>query len=125
MQVTDNNAKNALRALSQYEFLGLRRRALYGDDSASFLMGMAYEIGYGVRQDCKTAAQWVSHAASEGNAVAQYNLGLRYRDGDGVPMSTEAAMKRLQKAAAHQISGAQLALTALTARQDHQLTSRP
>ena len=125
MQVTDNNAKNALRALSQYEFLGLRRRALYGDDSASFLMGMAYEIGYGVRQDCKTAAQWVSHAAAEGNAVAQYNLGLRYRDGDGVPMSTEAAMKWLQKAAAHQISGAQLALTALTARQDHQLTSRP
>ena len=117
MQVTDNNAKNALRALSQYEFLGLRRRALYGDDSAAFLMGMAYEIGHGVGQDCKAAALWVSHAAAEGNAVAQYNLGLRYRDGDGVPMNTEAAVKWLQKAAAHQIPGAQLALTALTARQ--------
>jgi TPR repeat protein len=56
MQVTDNNAENVLRALSQYELVGLRRRALYGDDSAAFLMGMAYEIGHGVRQDCKTAA---------------------------------------------------------------------
>lgn len=116
MQVTDNNAKNVLWALSHYELVGLRRRALYGDDSAAFLMGMAYEVGHGVRQDCKTAAHWVSSAAAEGNAVAQYNLGLRYRDGDGVPMNTEAAMKWLQKAAGHQIPGAQTALIAITLR---------
>lgn len=116
-QVTDNNARNVLRALSQYELVALRRRALYGDDSAAFLMGMAYEIGHGVRQDCKTAAQWVSNAAAEGNAVAQYNLGLRYRDGDGVPMNTQTAMKWLQKAAGHQIPGAQVALIAVTSRQ--------
>lgn len=125
MQVTDNSAKSALRALSQYELVGLRRRALYGDDSAAFLMGMAYEIGHGVRQDCKTAAQWVANAAAEGNAQAQYNLGLRYRDGDGVPMNTEAAMKWLQKAAAHQIPGAQMALTAVAARQGQIAASRP
>jgi hypothetical protein len=125
MQVTDNNAKNVLRALSQYEFVGLRRRALYGDDSASFLIGMAYEVGHGVRQDCKTAAQWVSNAAAEGNAVAQYNLGLRYRDGDGVPMNTEAATKWLQKAAGHQIPGAQMALIAVTSRQGQVVASRP
>jgi hypothetical protein len=125
MQVTDNNAKSALRALSQYELVGLRRRALYGDDSAAFLMGMAYEIGHGVRQDCKTAAQWVSNAAAEGNAVAQYNLGLRYRDGDGVRMNTEAATKWLQKAASHQIPGAQMALIAVTSRQGQVVASRP
>ena len=124
MQVTDNNAKSALRALSQYELVGLRRRALYGDESAAFLMGMAYEIGHGVRQDCKTAAQWVANAAAEGNAVAQYNLGLRYRDGDGVPMNTEAAMKWLQKAADHQIPGAQMALTAVASRQGQITASR-
>ena len=125
MQVTDNNAKSALRALSQYELVGLRRRALYGDDSAAFLMGMAYEIGHGVRQDCKTAAQWVSNAAAEGNAVAQYNLGLRYRDGDGVPTNAEAATKWLQKAASHQIPGAQMALIAVTSRQGQVAASRP
>jgi hypothetical protein len=124
MQVTDNKARNALLALSQYELVGLRRRALYGDKSAAFLMGMAYEIGHGVRQDCKTAAQWVSNAAAEGNAVAQYNLGLRYRDGDGVPMNTEAAMKWLQKAAGHQIPGAQMALIAVISQQGRVAASR-
>ena len=124
MQVTDNNARNVLQALSQYELVGLRRRALYGDESAAFLMGMAYEIGYGVRQDCKTAAQWVSNAAAEGNALAQYNLGLRFRDGDGVPMNTQAAMKWLQKAAGHQIPGAQMALTAVTSRRAQVAASR-
>jgi Sel1 repeat len=125
MQVTDNNARSALRALSQYELVGLRRRALYGDDSAAFLIGMAYEIGHGVRQDCKTAAQWVASAASEGNAVAQYNLGLRYRDGDGVPMNSEAAMKWLQKAAGHQIPGARVALIAVASRQEQGVASHP
>jgi hypothetical protein len=125
MQVTDNNAKNVLRGLSQYELVGLRRRAIYGDDSAAFLLGMAYEIGHGVRQDCKTAAQWVSNAAVEGNAVAQYNLGLRYRDGDGVPMNTAAATNWLQKAAGHQIPGAQMALIAVTSRQGQVVASRP
>jgi putative methionine-R-sulfoxide reductase with GAF domain len=125
MQVTDNNTKSALRALSKYELVGLRRQALYGDNSAAFLMGMAYEIGHGVRQDCKTAAQWVSNAAAEGNAVAQYNLGLRYRDGDGVPMNTEAATKWLQKAASHQIPGAQMALIAVTSRPGQVVASQP
>jgi hypothetical protein len=125
MQVTDNDARSTLRALSQYELVGLRRRALYGDDSAAFLIGMAYEIGHGVRQDCKTAAQWVANAAAEGNAVAQYNLGLRYRDGDGVPMNSEAAMKWLQKAAGHQIPGARIALIAVASRQEQGVASRP
>jgi hypothetical protein len=116
MQVTDNSARNALRSLSRYELVGLRRRALYGDDSASFLMGMAYETGHGVRQDCKAAAQLVSNAAAEGNAAAQYNLGLRYRDGDGVPMNTNAATMWLQKAAGHQIPGARMALVAVSSR---------
>jgi len=124
-QVTDNDAKNVLRALSQYELVGLRRRAFYGDDSAAFLMGMAYEIGHGVRQDCKTAALWVSNAAAEGNAVAQYNLGLRYRDGDGVPINTEAATMWLRKAAGHQIPGAQMALIAVTSRRLQVVASRP
>ena len=46
---------------------------------------MAYEVGHFVPQNCREAARWVTSAAKEGNAAAQYNLGLRYRDGDGVP----------------------------------------
>ena len=125
MQVTDINARSVLRSLSRYELVGLRRRALYGDASATFLMGMAYETGHGVRQDCKAAAQWVSNAAAEGSAVAQYNLGLRYRDGDGVPINTEAATTWLQKAARHQIPGARMALVAVSSPQGQVAASRP
>ena len=115
MHVTDRATEDAVRTLSRYELAGLRRRADYGDDSAAFQMGMAYEIGHGLPQSCTTAAQWVARAAREGNAAAQYNLGLRYRDGDGVPVNEDETLKWLQKAAAQQSSAAQVALSVLTA----------
>jgi len=61
---------------------------------------MAYETGHGVPQDCAKAAHWVSEAASGGDAAAEYNLSLRYRDGDGVPPNAEESEKWRQKAAA-------------------------
>jgi hypothetical protein len=125
MQVTDRATEDAIRTLSRYELAGLRRRAVYGDDSAAFQMGMAYELGHGVRQSCTTAAQWVARAAGDGNAAAQYNLGVRYRDGDGVPVNENEAVKWLQKAAAQQSPNAQLALMPLTAHRARFVTSRP
>jgi TPR repeat protein len=123
--VTDRVTEHAVRTLSRYELVGLRRRAEYGDDSAAFQMGMAYETGRGVLQRCTTAAQWVTRAAAEGNVAAQYNLGLRYRDGDGVPVNENEAAKWLQKAAARQNSDAQLALGTLRSHQSRLVASRP
>jgi hypothetical protein len=117
MHVTDRATEAAVRTLSRFELAGLRRQAEYGDDSAAFQMGMAYEIGRGVPQGCATAAQWVAKAAREGNAAAQYNLGLRYRDGDGLPRDEDEAVKWLQKAAAQHSSDAQVALAVLTTQQ--------
>ncbi len=117
MLITDRATKTAVRTLSRYEMAGLRRRAEYGDDSAAFQIGMAYEIGRGLPQSCTTAAQWVARAAGEGNTAAQYNLGLRYRDGDGVPVNEDESVKWLQKAAAQKNSDAQVALVVLTAQQ--------
>ena len=117
LHITDRATEAAVRILSYYEMAGLRRRAEYGDDSAAFQMGMAYEIGRGVPQRCTTAAQWVARAAGEDNAAAQYNLGLRYRDGDGVAVDEDEAVKWLKKAASRQNSDAQVALGALTAHQ--------
>ncbi len=125
MQVTDRATEDAIRTLSRYELAGLRRRAVYGDDSAAFQMGMAYELGHGVRQSCTTAAQWVARAAGDGNAAAQYNLGVRYRDGDGVPVNENEAVKWLQKAAAQESPNAQLALMPLTAHRARFVSSRP
>lgn len=125
LHVTDRTTENAMQALSRYELAGLRHRAVYGDDSAAFQLGMAYEIGRWVPQSCTTAAQWVARAASEGYAAAQYNLGLRYRDGDGVPVNDDEAVNWFQKAAAQQSSDAQLALRPLTAHQARFVASRP
>ena len=110
MQVTDSAMSSALQTLSRYEIAGLRRRAEYGDDSAALLLGMAYETGHLVPQNCGKAGQWVATSASEGNAAAQYNLGLRYREGDGVPVNQEVGASWLRKAAAQRYSEAQLAL---------------
>ncbi|HXY49220.1 MAG TPA: hypothetical protein VEI01_07200 [Terriglobales bacterium] len=125
MHVTDRVTEQVVRTLSHYELVGLRRRAHYGDDSAAFQMGMAYEIGRELPQSCTTAAQWVATAASEGNVAAQYNLGLRYRDGDGVPVNEVEAVKWLQKAAAQQGSAAQVAMGVLTAYQARVIPSPP
>ena len=106
-RVTDSAAAAALRDLSRFEIPGLLRQARYGDDSAAFIMGMAYEIGHGVPQDCAKAAHWVYEAASGGDAAAEYNLSLRYRDGDGVPPNTDESEKWRQKAAAKRYLQAQ------------------
>jgi hypothetical protein len=99
-RVTDSATAGAVRDLSRFEIPGLLRRAKYGDDSAAFILGMAYETGRGVPQDCAKAARWVSEAASGGDGAAEYNLSLRYRDGDGVPPNAEESEKWRQKAAA-------------------------
>jgi TPR repeat protein len=110
MQVTDPAASSALRTLSRYEIAGLRRRAVYGDDGAAFLLGMAYETGHLVPQNCDKAGEWITKSANLGNAAAEYNLGLRYRQGDGEPANQEVAAQWLRKAAAQKYSQAQLAL---------------
>ena len=44
------------------------------------------------RGDYKTATFYLSYFASNGDSVAQYNLGLLYRDGLGVEKSPEVAL---------------------------------
>jgi len=97
--VTDLATLSVVQQLSRYEMRVLRRQAKYGDGSAAFTLGMAYEIGHFVPQNCVEAARWVTTAAESGNAAAQYNLGLRYRDGDGVSANRTVSERWLRKAA--------------------------
>jgi len=115
-QITDLAISSVVEQLSSYEINGLRRQAKYGDDSAAFTLGMAYEVGRYLRQNCVEAARWVTTAAEAGNAAAQYNLGLRYRDGDGVSADLHESEKWLRKAAAHRNPEAKLALQLLASR---------
>jgi TPR repeat protein len=100
LQVTDRETESALLSLSRFEIASLRRRARFGDDSAAFLLGMAYETGKGVPRSCVKAVEWVLQSAAQGNPAAQYNLALRYRDGDGVAVNPAEANKWFKRAAA-------------------------
>jgi hypothetical protein len=122
---TDSAAASALRDLSRFEIPGLLRQARYGDDAAAFTIGMAYETGHGVPQDCAKAAHWVYEAASGGDAAAEYNLSLRYRDGDGVPPNAEESEKWLQRAAARKYPQAQAVLGKPTPNQTRASLSQP
>jgi GAF domain-containing protein len=112
-QVTDSEIRSDIENMTRYEIATVRRAAQYGDDTAAFQLGMAYEIGYDVPQNCAKAAEWVTRAANAGNAAAQFNLGLRYRDGDGVAANPAEAENWLKKAAEHKYANAGSLLASL------------
>ncbi|EET45191.1 Sel1 repeat protein [Neisseria sicca ATCC 29256] len=57
-----------------------------------------YEKGQGVRQDDKQAVYWYRKAAEQGNAKAQYNLGLMYANGKGARQNLVIAKEWFGKA---------------------------
>jgi TPR repeat protein len=114
--ITDPATEDIVQNLTRYEVSTLRRQAASGDEEAAFQLGMAYEIGYDLSQNCSKAAEWVTKSAEAGYPPAQYNLGLRYRVGDGVAANAAESGKWLSKAAARRYRPARAALAALTAQ---------
>ena len=58
-----------------------------------------YDYGRGVAKDYAEAVRWYRKAAEQGNANAQYNLGLMYEEGLGVAKDGAEAMRWFRKAA--------------------------
>ena len=58
-----------------------------------------YDKGLGVEQNYREAIKWYRQAAAQGNATAQYNLGLMYDKGKGVLHDYKQAVKLLRQAA--------------------------
>jgi TPR repeat protein len=52
---------------------------------------MAYAIGQGLPKDYTTAATWYRKAAEQGQAKAQFLLGMMYARGQGVPQDYATA----------------------------------
>jgi hypothetical protein len=52
-----------------------------------------YDEGQGVAQDYKEAVKWYRLSAEQGDALAQFNLGLMYYEGQGVPQDNKEAVK--------------------------------
>ena len=80
----------------EYYVRQLRARADNGDAEA---MGEIGDCCYGVNQDYDEAAKWYRLAAEQGDANAQYILGVLYEDGLGVEQSDTEAEKWYRKAA--------------------------
>jgi uncharacterized protein len=51
-----------------------------------------YDDGHGVAQDYAQAVVWYRKAADQGAALAQFELGLMYRQGHGAPQDRVSAV---------------------------------
>ena len=74
---------------------------------------MCYDNGEGVAKNAYEAVKWYRKSAEQGNASAQYNLGLCYEFGSGVGKDTSEAVMWYRKAAAQNYERAKERLDAL------------
>ncbi len=63
------------------------------------ILGKMYLDGKGVAQDYRKAFEWYSETAQQGDAHAQFNLGVMYHLGDGTMQNNIMAEIWLRKAA--------------------------
>ena len=87
--------------MQQFILILLFIGALYaGEGSEKFMKGMEYLLGsQSVKQDKKKAFMYLSDAAKEGDAAAEYNLALMYYLGDGVDQNLSVSLELLEKSA--------------------------
>src|SRR5438876_2603638 len=52
------------------------KQAQAGDPRAQNTLGVTFGKGEGVKKDVREGARWFRRAAAQGNAAAEYNLGL-------------------------------------------------
>ena len=77
-----------------------RAKAEKGDAQSQWALGNAFEIGFlNVAKNYVEAAKWYRKAAEQGFVMAQYDLGVCYRDGRGVTKDPAEAAQWFRKAA--------------------------
>ena len=81
---------------SKDQKLNLVRKSI---DSDEVPVEQMYRAGDGVSQDDKTAVKSSRLAAKQGDAYAQYNMGVLYEKGQGVPQDHKTAVKWYRLAA--------------------------
>lgn len=93
---------------AEKKFKALMESAKAGDPAAQNGLGVMYYTGEAVSKnpsgkvldnDPELAAGWFYRAAEQGYADAQFNLGLMYANGEGVPQDMQQAVELFRKAA--------------------------
>jgi uncharacterized protein len=83
----------------EQRFAKTEKKAVGGNASALYTLGLMYEQGYGVVQDKYQAAWCYRKAAEKGHVQAQYRLNYLYYPGQGVPRDLQQATGWYEKAA--------------------------
>jgi uncharacterized protein len=84
-----------------------RKAATQGDAMAQSNLGLMYANGSGVSRDDGLASHWLSRAAVQGYAPAQYHLGGRFHRASLSLQKTEAAEARIEAFKWFQLASAQ------------------
>jgi len=89
----------------------VRKRAEEGEARTMLELGSASSHAHlRLTKDEAAGASWYERAADLGNAGAQYNLGVSYRDGKGVEQDLAEALRRFRQAAEQGDAAAQCAI---------------
>jgi TonB family protein len=93
----DEEIVMAAKSLQAVGVPALLAKTEAGDGAAQLELALAYNRGYGVKQDFVEARKWSQLAAEEGYARAQDLLGKLYFLGQGVKMDRAEARKWFEK----------------------------
>ena len=90
-------------------FILLKQLAEQGDPKAQFELGAIYyfPLDESIKKDINEAFKWYTKAALQGQVEAQYNLGVMYDQGKGVPKNYSDAYKWYKLAAEQGFANAQ------------------
>jgi uncharacterized protein len=80
-------------------FAVVEKKAEAHDPAAQTALAFCYDLGQHVRPDGKASIHWLTEAAGQGYAPAEYELGRIYLYGRGVPADYASALLWEQKAA--------------------------
>lgn len=93
---------------------GVEAKAFSGDIQAQYELAMSYRYEWGdVEKNDREGALWFREAADAGHAKAQFELGLMYEFGEGVPLNLNRAQKLYQQAAQQDLREARISLALL------------
>ena len=77
----------------------LQAKAHSGDADAQFSLGLHHGVAVGDALDFVESAQWYRKAADQDHTLAQYNLGVMFARGQGMPQNDHLSAHWMRKAA--------------------------
>jgi TonB family protein len=98
-QITTYDLIREAAGLQKTDIAKLREQARAGDARAQVLLGMAYEHGFGTKQDSSIAANWFLKAAQAGEPLGEIMLGRFYQHGIAMARNADEAVVWFRRAA--------------------------